>query len=136
MLQAMNTGHDGSLTTAHANTPHDVLSRLETMCLMSGMELPSKAIREQISSAVHLIVQQSRLQDGTRKVTHITEVAGLREDGTIETQDLFLFQQRGVGSDGRVLGFFGPTGHIPSFLEELASKGIGVNREIFLQQRV
>jgi septum site-determining protein MinD len=135
MLQAMNTGHDGSLTTAHANTPNDTLSRLETMCLMSGMELPSKAIREQIASAVHLIVQQSRLQDGSRKITHITEVLGI-DAGNVTTQDLFLFHQRGVGADGRVAGFFSPTGNIPTFLDEVASKGIGVNREIFLQQRV
>lgn len=135
MLQAMNTGHDGSLTTAHANTPRDTLSRLETMCLMSGMELPSKAIREQIASAVHIIVQQSRMQDGSRKITHITEVRGL-EDSVIATQDLFVFNQRGVGADGKVDGFFGPTGAIPSFLDDLAAKGIGVNREIFLQQRV
>jgi septum site-determining protein MinD len=135
MLQAMNTGHDGSLTTAHANTPRDTLARLETMCLMAGMELPSKAIREQISSAVQLIVQQSRLQDGSRKITHITEVAGMDEQGDIVTQDIFLFHQRGVDGAGKVVGAFGPTGAIPSFLDELASKGVGVNREIFLQQR-
>ena len=133
MLQAMNTGHDGSLTTAHANTPRDTLARLETMCLMAGMDLPSKAIREQIKSAVHLIVQQSRLQDGSRKITHITEVTGMEEE-VIVTQDLFLFHQRGV-ENGKVVGSFAPTGNIPSFLDELASKGVGVNREIFLQQR-
>jgi len=135
MLQAMNTGHDGSLTTAHANTPQDTLSRLETMCLMSGMELPARAIREQISSAVHLIVQQSRMNDGSRKITHISEVAGMDGD-RVHIQDLFLFHRRGVGADGRVLGVFGPTGNIPSFLDDVVSKGIGVNREIFLQQRV
>jgi pilus assembly protein CpaF len=136
MLQAMNTGHDGSLTTLHANTPHDALSRLETMCLMAGMELPSKAIREQVASAVHIIVQQSRLQDGSRKITHITEVLELQENTTILTQDLFVFQQRSVGTDGRVNGFFAPTGKVPTFLDELERKGLGVNREIFVQQRV
>jgi pilus assembly protein CpaF len=136
MLQAMNTGHDGSLTTLHANTPLDALSRLETMCLMSGMELPSKAIREQVASAVHIIVQQSRLQDGSRKITHITEVLELQPDTTIATQDLFVFQQRSVGTDGKVNGFFAPTGKAPTFLDELERKGLGVSREIFVQQRV
>ncbi|MEO8216739.1 MAG: ATPase, T2SS/T4P/T4SS family [Acidobacteriota bacterium] len=135
MLQAMNTGHDGSLTTAHANTPRDALSRLETMCLMAGMDLPVRAIREQIGSAVHLIVQQSRLQDGTRKVTYVTEVTGL-EGEKILMQDLFRFEQRGIDPTGKVKGFFAPTGNIPTFLDELVSKGIGVNREIFVQQRI
>ena len=135
MLQAMNTGHDGSLTTAHANTPRDTLARLETMCLMAGMDLPSKAIREQISSAVQLIVQQARLQDGSRKITHITEVAGMGADESIITRDIFLFHQRGVDSSGKVIGTFAPTGIEPSFFPELEAKGVGVNREIFLQQR-
>ena len=135
MLQAMNTGHDGSLTTAHANTPRDAVSRLETMCLMSGMDLPMRAIREQIASAVHVIVQQSRLQDGSRKVTYVTEITGM-EGEVISMQDLFLFEQRGVDVNGKVQGFFAPTGNIPTFLDELVSKGIGVNREIFVQQRM
>ncbi len=135
MLQAMNTGHDGSLTTAHANTPRDALSRLETMCLMAGMDLPVRAIREQIGSAVHLIVQQSRLQDGSRKVTYVTEVTGL-EGEKILMQDIFRFEQRGVDATGKVNGFFAPTGNIPTFLDELVSKGIGVSREIFVQQRI
>ncbi len=135
MLQAMNTGHDGSLTTAHANTPRDCLSRLETMCMMSGMELPVRAIREQVGSAVDLIVQQSRLQDGSRKVIAITEVVGMQED-VVTTQDIFVYQQRGVDSKGKVTGFFTPTGNVPTFLDELAPKGIGINREIFVQQRV
>jgi len=135
MLQAMNTGHDGSLTTAHANTPRDAVSRLETMCLMSGMDLPMRAIREQISSAVDVIVQQSRLQDGSRKVTHVTEITGM-EGEIISMQDLFLFEQRGVDATGKVQGFFAPTGNIPTFLDELVAKGIGVNREIFVQQRI
>ena len=135
MLQAMNTGHDGSLTTAHANTPRDALSRLETMCLMAGMDLPVRAIREQIGSAVHLIVQQSRLQDGSRKVTYVTEVTGL-EGEKILMQDIFRYEQRGVDATGKVNGFFAPTGNIPTFLDELVSKGIGVSREIFVQQRI
>ena len=135
MLQAMNTGHDGSLTTAHANTPRDTISRLETMCMMAGMDLPAKAIREQIAGAVDLIVQQSRLQDGSRKVTYITEITGT-EGEVITMQDIFLYEQKGVDREGKVIGFFTPTNNIPTFLDELASKGIGVNREIFLQQRV
>jgi pilus assembly protein CpaF len=134
MLQAMNTGHDGSLTTAHANTPRDAISRLETMCLMAGMDLPMRAIREQIASAVQLVIQQSRLQDGSRKLTYITEITGM-EGEIITMQDIFRFEQRGVDPSGKVVGFFAPTGNIPTFLEELVSKGIGVNREIFVQQR-
>jgi pilus assembly protein CpaF len=135
MLQAMNTGHDGSLTTAHANTPRDAISRLETMCLMAGMDLPVRAIREQIGSAVQLIIQQARLQDGTRKVTHITEVTGM-EGEIITMQDIFRFEQRGLDPGGKVVGFHGPTGNIPTFLDDLVSKGIGVSREIFVQQRI
>ncbi len=135
MLQAMNTGHDGSLTTLHANTPRDGLSRLETMCLMAGMDLPVRAIREQIGSAVHLIVQQSRLQDGSRKVTYVTEITGL-EGEKILAQDIFRFEQRGLDQDGKVSGFFAPTGNIPTFLDQLTTKGIGISREIFVQQRI
>ena len=131
MLQAMNTGHDGSLTTAHANTPRDAISRLETMCLMAGMDLPVRAIREQIASAVHLIVQQARLQDGTRKVTYVTEVTGM-EGEIISMQDIFRFEQRGIDANGKVMGFFAPTGNIPTFLDDLVTKGIGVSREIFV----
>jgi len=135
MLQAMNTGHDGSLTTCHANTPRDALSRLETMCMMAGMDLPAKAIRDQIAGAVHIIVQQSRLQDGSRKITYITEITGMEGD-VISSQDIFRYEQRGIDSEGKVVGMYSPTGNIPSFLDELTAKGIGVNREIFLQQRV
>jgi pilus assembly protein CpaF len=135
MLQAMNTGHDGSLTTAHANTPRDAIARLETMCLMAGMDLPVRAIREQIGSAVQLVIQQSRLQDGSRKITHITEITGM-EGEVITMQDIFRFEQRGIDPAGKVIGFYAPTGNIPSFLDELMSKGIGVNREIFVQQRI
>lgn len=122
MLQAMNTGHDGSLTTGHANTPRDMLSRLETMVLMAGMELPVRAIREQISSAIDVIVQQSRLRDGSRKITHITEVLGMEGD-IIVLQDVFKFEQKGIDSAGRVLGYLRPTGIRPHFLEQLVSTG-------------
>ncbi len=133
MLQAMNTGHDGSLTTVHANTPRDALSRLETLSLMSGLELPARAIRDQIASAIQLIVQQSRLQDGSRRVTHITALTG-QEDGVFTTADIFVFQQLGIAPDGRVQGRFVPTGFVPPFIEGLARRGIKVPREIFLPQ--
>jgi pilus assembly protein CpaF len=129
MLQAMNTGHDGSLTTAHANTPKDTIARLETMVLMSGMELPVRAIREQIAAAVQLVVQQSRLQDGSRKVTQVSEVAGL--EGVIVLKDIFIYKQTGVDKNGRVAGEFRATGHAPEFVKDLASRGIDVNPKLF-----
>ncbi len=122
MLQAMNTGHDGSLTTGHANSPRDMLSRLETMVLMAGMELPVRAIRDQIASAIDLIVQQSRLRDGSRKITHLTEVLGMEGD-VIVLQDLFRFEQTGIGTDGKVQGYFRATGIRPQFTERLLSAG-------------
>ena len=130
MLQAMNTGHDGSLTTVHANSPRDVVSRLETMVLMSGMELPSRAIREQIASAVDIIIHESRLADGSRKVTAITEVTGL-EGQQIVMQDLFTFRQSGVDENGRILGEFKPTGAMPTFFDTLKSRGINLDPKIF-----
>ncbi len=130
MLQAMNTGHEGSLTTIHANTPRDALARLETMVLMSGMELPIRAIREQVGSAVHLICQISRFSDGTRKVSRITEVTGLEQD-CITLQDLFEFNQTGVDANGRVEGALRPTGAVPTFIEEIAVRGIEFDRTIF-----
>ncbi len=130
MLQAMNTGHDGSLTTVHANSPRDVISRLETMVMMSGMELPSKAIREQIASAVDIIIHESRLSDGSRKVVAITEVTGL-EGSQIVMQDIFHFVQTGVGENGKVLGEFKPTGAVPTWLDELSGRGIAVDTRIF-----
>jgi len=129
MLQAMNTGHDGSLTTGHANTPRDMLRRLETMVLMAGMDLPVRAIREQIASAVDLIVQQSRLKDGSRRITHITEVMGM-EGEQITLQDLFVFEERGRDG-GKVLGFHTPTGTVPSFMEKLRDSGFDVQYEWF-----
>lgn len=123
MLQAMNTGHDGSLTTGHANTPRDMLSRIETMVLMSGMNLPIKAIRDQAASAIDLIIQQSRLMDGSRRITHITEVQGMEGD-VIILQDIFKFEQRGVDNKGKVKGEFVSTGIMPKFVQKLKDKGI------------
>jgi len=130
MLQAMNTGHDGSLTTGHANAPRDMLSRLETMVLMAGMDLPVRAIREQIASAVDLIVQQSRLRDGSRKITHLTEVQGM-EGEVITLQDIFVFDQTGCDEQGKVIGRFKPTGIRPKFLDKLSSSGINLPNETF-----
>ncbi len=130
MLQAMNTGHDGSLTTGHANSPRDMLSRLETMVLMSGMNLPIKAIRDQISSAVNLIVQQARLQDGSRRITHITEVLGMEGD-VIILQDIYRYEQKGVDSKGKVIGDFQFTGIMPTCLKTLREHGIHVPGHLF-----
>jgi pilus assembly protein CpaF len=124
MLQAMNTGHDGSLTTGHANTPTDMLARLETMVLMAGMDLPVRAIREQIASAIHIIVQQSRFPDGSRRITHVTEVVGMEDDGRVRLEDIFRFQQRGLGEDGKVHGEIVLTGYIPSFIPDLINSGV------------
>jgi pilus assembly protein CpaF len=130
MLQAMNTGHDGSLTTAHANSPRDVLSRLETMVLMAGMDLPVRAIREQISSAVDLIIQQSRIRDGSRKITYITEVQNMEGD-VIILQDLFRFVQTGVDESGKILGNFESTGIRPNFMEKMETNGIKIPKNLF-----
>ena len=130
MLQAMNTGHDGSLTTIHANTPRDSLSRLETMVMMSGMELPSRAIREQISSAINLIIQVGRFTDGTRKVTKITEIVGMESD-TITLQDIFLFRHDGFDERGGVVGKHVPTGIVPNFTEKLRTRGEILSTSIF-----
>ena len=131
MLQAMNTGHDGSLTTGHANSPRDMIARLETMVLMSGMKLPLQAIRSQIASAVDLIVQQSRLQDGSRKITHITEVQGMEGD-VIVLQDVFKFEQNGLDSRGKVTGQFMFTGVKPKFVETLQKKGFDIPSNLFM----
>jgi pilus assembly protein CpaF len=129
MLQAMNTGHDGSLSTVHANTPRDMLARLETMVLMAGVDLPVRAIREQISSAVDLIVHQSRLKDGTRKIVNITEVQGMEGD-TIVMQDVFVFEQTGV-IEGKIQGRLKPTGIRPKFVEQFEAQGIHLPNNIF-----
>jgi len=133
MLQAMNTGHDGSLTTGHANTPRDMLSRLETMVLMAGMDLPVRAIREQIASAVDLILQQSRLQDGSRRITHLTEVQGMEGD-VITLQDIFIFEQMGKDEKNKIIGRHKPTGIRPKFLDKLAANGIMLPNETFWPQ--
>ncbi len=130
MLQAMNTGHDGSLTTLHANSPRDALSRLETLVLMAGMELPSRAIREQIASAINFIIQQSRMVDGSRKVEKISAVTGITED-TINLQDIFVFEQRGFDPEGNIRGRFKATGVIPDFVQTLLARGIKVDTSIF-----
>lgn len=132
MLQAMNTGHDGSLTTGHANSPRDIISRLETMVLMSGIEFPIKAIREQISSAMDIIIQQSRLQDGSRKITHITEVIGMEGD-VISLQDIFVFDKTGLDNQGKVTGKHRSTGVKPQCVERLASMGIVLAPDLFTQ---
>jgi len=129
MLQAMNTGHDGSMTTAHANTPRDALSRIETMCLMAGMDLPVRAIREQVSSAVDLICQQERMRDGTRKVTTITEVSGM-EGEVITMTDIFVFEQTGM-ENGKIVGRLRPTGLRPKFMEKIETAGINLPPSIF-----
>jgi pilus assembly protein CpaF len=125
MLQAMNTGHDGSLTTIHANTPRDSLARLETLCLMAGLDLPQRAIREQIASAIHLIIQQARLRDGSRRITQITEVVG-REGETITLQDVFLFSESGVDGNARIVGRLEPTGIRPHAMARVYSKRVPV----------
>lgn len=130
MLQAMNTGHDGSLTTGHANSPRDMLARLETMVLMAGMDLPVRAIREQIASAVDLIIQQSRLKDGSRRVTHITEVQGM-EGNVITLQDIYIFRQTGLDKDGKIVGVYQPTGIRPRFMDRLEASGCKMPADLF-----
>ncbi len=130
MLQAMNTGHDGSLTTAHANTPRDMIARLEVMVMMSGLDLPVSAIREMVASAVHLIVQISRYSDGSRRLTNITEITGV-ESGIVSMQDIFRYQQEGFDENGKVKGHFEATGAIPHFYEEMRQRGLPVDMSIF-----
>jgi pilus assembly protein CpaF len=129
MLQAMNTGHDGSMTTAHANTPRDTLARMETMTLMAGMDLPVRAIREQIAAAVDLIVQQERMRDGTRKITNITEINGMEGD-VITLTDIFIFEQSGY-ENGRVMGRLRPTGLRPKFMDKIEGAGIHLPSSVF-----
>jgi pilus assembly protein CpaF len=129
MLQAMNTGHDGSLTTLHANTDRDALSRLETMCLMSGMDLPVRAIREQIAAAIDVIVQQERMRDGSRKIISVTEVQGMEGD-VITMSQIFEFQQTGY-EGGRVIGRLRPTGIRPKFMSKIEQANIRLPPEIF-----
>jgi pilus assembly protein CpaF len=129
MLQAMNTGHDGSMTTAHANSPRDAISRVETMCLMAGMDLPVRAIREQVASAMDLICQQERMRDGTRKITSITEVSGMEGD-VITMTDIFVFEQTGI-DNGKIVGRLRPTGLRPKFMDKIEAAGINLPPSIF-----
>ena len=133
MLQAMNTGHDGSLTTIHANSPRDVVTRLDSMILMSGVELPIRAIREMISSAVNIIIHTARLSDGTRKITEVSELVGMSDDLHIEMKDVFVFKQTGFDSAGKIVGAFHGTGYLPSFLAEIEMRGIPLSKDIFKQ---
>ena len=130
MLQAMNTGHSGSLTTLHANNPRECIARLETLVMMAGLGLPAKAIRENIASAVGLIIQQSRLNDGSRKVTYITEVVGMQGE-VVSTQDIFVYKQEGLDKKRKIIGRFVPTGFIPKFVEEMEAKGMKISRNLF-----
>jgi pilus assembly protein CpaF len=130
MLQAMNTGHDGSLTTVHANTPRDALSRIETMIAMGATHLPDKAMRQQIASAIQLVVQQTRLADGTRKITSISEITGMEGD-VITMQEIFVFEKGGVSKEGKVIGRFRATGVRPKCAERLRSAGIALPTDMF-----
>ncbi len=134
MLQAMNTGHDGSLTTGHANSPRDILSRLETMVMMAGMDLPVRAIREQIASALDLIIQQSRIQDGSRKITYITEVQKMEGD-TIVLQDLFTYVQTGINESGKSVGYYEASGLQPMFLQKFRMNGVELPQSFLKQMR-
>jgi pilus assembly protein CpaF len=133
MLQAMNTGHEGSLTTLHANSPRDALSRLETMLMMSGFEIPLKAMRRQIASAVQVIVQAERVQGGNRRVTSLTEVVGMEGD-VIVTQDIYFYDQQGVDEEGRAHGRFVATGVRPKFASQLEAAGVAVPADLFRQR--
>src|SRR5207248_94552 len=130
MLQAMNTGHDGSLTTIHANSPRDAVARMETMAVMANLNLPEKAVRRQIASAIAIVVQVSRFNDGTRRVTHVSEITGMEED-VVSMQDIFVFERHGVSPDGRVLGTFTATGIRPKFADKLKASGISVPASFF-----
>jgi pilus assembly protein CpaF len=135
MMQAMNTGHEGSLGTVHANSPRDALARIENMILMAGLDLPMRAIREQITSAIHMVVQIARLADGSRRITHVSEISGM-EGEVVTMQDLFRFEQRGIDSDGRVVGEFRGTGLRPRFAEKFEIAGVHLPPDIFAQMGV
>jgi len=130
MLQAMNTGHEGSMTTIHANTPRDAISRLDSMVAMANLSLPERAVRQQIASAIGIVVQISRMSDGTRKVISIAEISGMEQD-IIAMQEIFKFERKGIGPDGRVLGTFRPSGIRPKFLERVRMSGIQLPTELF-----
>ena len=132
MLQAMNTGHDGSMTTGHANTPADMIRRMETMVLTAGLDLPVRAVREQIASAVNIIIQQTRFSEGTRKITAITEVVGMDlDEGTVMMQDVFVFRQDGYDENGRIRGTHQATGYVPKFFRQLQERGLPVDASVF-----
>ncbi|RPJ82294.1 MAG: CpaF family protein, partial [Acidobacteria bacterium] len=130
MLQAMNTGHDGSLTTVHANTARDALGRIETMVAMANMNLPERAVRQQVASAIHVVIQQTRMSDGSRKVTSISEITGMEGD-VITMQEIFLFEKVGVTQDGKVIGRFRATGVRPKCCERLRASGIHLPPDMF-----
>jgi pilus assembly protein CpaF len=131
MLQAMNTGHEGSLATIHANTPRDAIARLETMILFAGTNLPNRAMREQISSAINVIVQVSRMADGSRRITSITEITGMEGD-IITAQEVYRYHRRGIAEDGSIVGSFEPTGVRPTFSERVRLAGVDLPGEMFL----
>ncbi|RAL24815.1 pilus assembly protein TadA [Lujinxingia litoralis] len=131
MLQAMNTGHDGSMTTVHSNSPTEAIARLETLVLMSGMELPTRAIREQIAGSVDVIIQQSRFMDGSRRITYITEVLGIDDDGFVKLEDIYRYRQKGINEKGKVYGYHMATGYLPSFLDEFLIKGLADPEDFF-----
>jgi pilus assembly protein CpaF len=135
LLQAMNTGHGGSMGTIHANTPHDTLLRLETLFLFSGFEIPISAIRSQISSAIHIVVQTARFHDGSRKITHISEIHPLDQDGNHAIEDIFKFDQQGIGPEGHIQGELKPTGIIPKFAEEIALSAYHLPLSIFNEKK-
>jgi pilus assembly protein CpaF len=130
MLQAMNTGHEGSMTTIHANTPRDAISRLESMVAMANMNLPERSVKQQIAAAINIVVQCSRMSDGSRKVTSVAEITGM-EENVISMQEIFTFKKRGIGADGKVIGVFQPTRIRPRFLETLRVAGIVFPQSIF-----
>ena len=130
MLQAMNTGHDGSMTTIHANSPQDAISRMETMALMANISISEKAVRRQIASAIAIVIQVSRFADGSRRLTHVSEITGLTTE-SVSMQDIFVFDQQGVSPDGRVIGSFAATGVRPKFAEKLRASGIALPSNIF-----
>ena len=131
MLQAMNTGHDGSMTTLHANSTKDVTVRMSSMILLSGIELPVRAINEMISSAIDIVVHIARFSDGSRKITGVTEVAGIEKDFQLDLRDIFVFEQKGRSEEGKILGDFAPTGYIPALYEDLVMRGINIDKNIF-----
>lgn len=134
MLNAMNTGHEGSLSTVHANSPRDALARVENMVMMANLDLPNRAIREQVSSALHLLVHLARFSDGVRRVTKVAEITGM-EGQIITMQDLFQYKQTGVDSEGRILGYMTATGLRPSFADKFTLAGVQLPESVFLPQR-